>query len=205
MPGALWTACVSPHLNRALLALDQTLFDHSSRVLHLAIRLGKTLGLNDHDLAILSISAQLHDVGKIAIPGEILNCPGRLADAEMAIMKTHSEHGERFIRCERDIPFCDEVAGIVRHHHERWDGSGYPDGLSGQEIPLLSRIIAVADSWDAMSSWRAYHPGRKPDEVLRILISERGSKHDPVAIDAFIEDVLPSHLDSWKTRQNASA
>jgi HD-GYP domain-containing protein (c-di-GMP phosphodiesterase class II) len=190
-----WTTSASPELNRALQTLDKAIFDHSHRVARIAFRLGEIFDLSGHDLAILALAAQLHDVGKMAVPAKILNSPNRLTVAQMTIMKTHSAHGERIIRSQRDIPFNGEISTVVRHHHEHWDGSGYPDGLRQQAIPLLSRLIAVADSWDAMSSRRPYHPGRAPGDVLNILQGERGSKHDPAVVDAFIEEAAPMARD----------
>ncbi|TAL85253.1 MAG: HD domain-containing protein [Rhodanobacter sp.] len=191
-----WTIPISTHFNRALLGFDRFLFEHSSRVCRLAVHLGEALDVDGHDLAILALSARLHDVGKMAIPGGILNHPGPLDDAETTIMRSHSVQGERLVRSQCDIPFGDEVATIVRHHHEHWDGSGYPDGLRRQATPFLARIVAVADSWDALLSPRPYHPGCPASEVLHILRSERGFKHDPGIVDVFIEKIVPFLGDS---------
>ncbi|MDE2154678.1 MAG: HD domain-containing protein [Xanthomonadaceae bacterium] len=184
-----WIYSAAPHLDRAMHARDGHTAQHCDRVARLAVRLGEAIDLDRHDLLVVAVAARLHDIGKIDLPDSILFKPGPLNDAEWAIMRTHSTRGESFILNQRDIPFREEIARVVRHHHEHWDGSGYPDGLRGDEIPLLSRILSVVDSHDAMTSGRSYHPRRAQATVMSILATERGVKHDPAMLDAYLMDV----------------
>ncbi|MDE2249477.1 MAG: HD domain-containing protein [Xanthomonadaceae bacterium] len=185
-----WIYNIAPHLEQALHARDGRTAQHCRRVARLAVRLGEMVNLERHDLLVVAVAARLHDIGKIELPDSILHKPGPLDDAEWAVMRTHSVLGEGFILSQRDIPFREEIARVVRHHHEHWDGSGYPDGLRGEEIPLLSRIVSVADSHDAMTSGRSYHPGRTHATVKSILAVERGVKHDPAMLDTLLADVV---------------
>ena len=130
-------------------------------------------------------AAPLHDIGKVAIPDEVLLKPGRLTADETAVMRSHAAIGERILS---DSP-CDliRLAGeIAGHHHERWDGGGYPRGLSGPAIPLSARIVAVADAFDAMTTDRPYKVGRSPEGALAELAAERGRHFDPACVDAFL-------------------
>jgi len=170
-------------------ARDGHTAQHCDRVARLAIRLGEAINLERHDLLVVAMAARLHDIGKIELPDSILLKPGPLNDAEWAIMRTHSARGESFILNQRDIPFREEIARVVRHHHEHWDGSGYPDGLRGEAIPLLSRIVSVVDSHDAMISGRSYHSGGTHATAMAVLATERGVKHDPAVLDAYLMDV----------------
>lgn len=181
-----WTAVIDPVLGRALSARDAATAEHCDRVATLAVQLGRTIGLLQHDLAVLALSAHLHDIGKIDLPDAILRKAGPLDATEWAVMQTHSVRGEEIILANRDLPFRNEIAVAVRHHHERWDGSGYPDGLRTEAIPLLSRIVSVIDSYDAMTSPRPYHRVRTHAAALSKLAAERGVKHDPVVLDAFL-------------------
>jgi response regulator RpfG family c-di-GMP phosphodiesterase len=179
-----WIFNLAPMLSRAMHARDGDTAQHCDRVARLAVKLGEAMLLDQHDLLVGALAARLHDVGKIDIPDSILLKAEPLEDAEWAIMRTHSVLGESFILTQHEIPFRHEVARIVRHHHEHWDGSGYPDGLRGEAIPLLSRIVSVADSIDAMTSRRPYHPGRTRAVAGSILAAERGVRHDPAVLDA---------------------
>jgi putative two-component system response regulator len=126
---------------------------HCQRLARYATALGRALELNDDDLAALHRGAYLHDVGKIAVPDSILQKPGRLTDAEYALMKQHTTIGERLCGTLRSLAL---VRPIVRHHHEKRDGSGYPDGLRGDEVPLLAEIVAIVDTYDAVTTTRPY-------------------------------------------------
>lgn len=157
---------------------------HSDRVVRLSTELGCHLGLSDSELEVLALGAQFHDIGKIGIPDSILSKPSAFEATEWACMKQHPLIGERIvlaIGAERSP----DVAQIVRHHHEYFDGSGYPDGLKGSAIPLYSRIISLADSYDAMAIARPYHKARQHQAVMDILVSEGGIKHDPDLLNAF--------------------
>jgi ribonuclease P protein subunit RPR2 len=129
----------------------------------------------------------LHDVGKVAVPDAILWKPEPLTDAERTVMQTHPLVGWEILR---EIEFLDEAKLVVRHHHERWDGDGYPDGLSGEEIPLAARVFAVADALDALTTIRPYRPPSPLEEARDILREGRGAHFDPTILDAF--DAIPS-------------
>jgi HD-GYP domain-containing protein (c-di-GMP phosphodiesterase class II) len=157
---------------------------HSDRVVAIARSMGTQVGLDGSALAMLVTAAAFHDVGKIGIPDSILLKPGRLDEDETAVMQRHSETGEKIILATA-VDGAIEVARIIRHHHEHFDGGGYPDGLRGDEIPLASRIIAIADSYDAMALTRSYNRARSHPEIMRILAEETGTKHDPWLMDVF--------------------
>jgi HD-GYP domain-containing protein (c-di-GMP phosphodiesterase class II) len=153
--------------------------------------MGVRLGLSEIDLGILRISATFHDIGKIGVPDHILLKPGRLDESETAAMQRHSAMGEDIV-ISTEIEGAFEAAHTIRHHHERYDGAGYPDGLAGEDIPLCSRIIGIADSYDAMSTTRAYHTAKKHAEIMRVLHEETGGKHDPRLFDIFREIIESS-------------
>jgi diguanylate cyclase (GGDEF)-like protein/putative nucleotidyltransferase with HDIG domain len=168
------------------LQLEQSidLGEHSHHVTELAERTARLLGLGTDDLARVRIAAELHDIGKTAIPDRILEKPGPLDADEWAFMKQHTIIGERILAASSVLS---EAAPIVRWSHERFDGTGYPDGLAGQEIPLCSRILAVCDSFDAMRSNRCYAPALSFEEAMSELRRCSGNQFDPVVVDAFID------------------
>ncbi len=143
-------------LVKAVEAKDQYTAGHSARVMGYSVRLAQELGLEERELKILEMGTLIHDVGKIGVPDDILNKPAELTDDEYALIKTHPDLGYRMIE---GIPMFQECAPIVRWHHERQDGTGYPDGLAGDQIPLIVQIAAIADTFDAMTSTRAYREG----------------------------------------------
>lgn len=158
---------------------------HCDRVVKLATLLGAALALDQDELAILEISGTFHDLGKIGIPDTILHKPGRLDSGEWETMKTHSELGEHIVQAT-GLPAAKRVAKAIRHHHENFAGDGYPDRLEGDRIPLLSRIIFMADAYDAMRNPRAYRPAMSHEQVMSILDSENGWKFDPAIHAEFI-------------------
>jgi len=151
---------------------------HSQRVIDLSECLGKACGLYDMDIGILKMAACFHDIGKIGIPDEILLKAGKLDSEEWDVMKTHSENGEDIVR-GLEMEGCNIISLAVRHHHEHYNGCGYPDQISGDEIPIFSRIISVADSFDAMAETRPYHKARAHQQVMDIMSVENGIKFDP--------------------------
>ena len=167
----------------SLEARDRATAAHSDDVVTLAESIGKRLGLSDLQLDRLTAAAQLHDVGKLAMPTEILNKPGALNDTEWEIIREHTVIGERMLRA---VPEMGAVANMVRHSHESWDGSGYPDGLAGEEIPLASRIILCADAFHAIRCDRPYRPGRSADEALDEVRSCAGLQFDPRVVEALV-------------------
>ena len=157
---------------------------HSDRVLGLAGDLAAALGMRKEDLAVLKIAALLHDIGKIGIPDNILLKPGKFDEDEWGIMKEHSAIGEN-IMSMIEIEHSPHASKIIRHHHEYFNGLGYPDKLSGEDIPICSRIISIADSYDAMAVTRSYHNAKTHSEIMSILKSETGLKHDPKLMQIF--------------------
>jgi putative nucleotidyltransferase with HDIG domain len=158
---------------------------HSERVAALASRIAAEMGLGVDQQEVAELSALLHDVGKIAVPDSILNKPGRLTMEEFAEMRKHPEHGARIL-ANIQSPLVSAVLPGVRYHHERWDGSGYPEGLEGAGIPLLGRLLGVADFLDALTSARAYHEPRSLDEVVRLVAEGSGVHFDPQIADAVV-------------------
>jgi HD-GYP domain-containing protein (c-di-GMP phosphodiesterase class II) len=165
-------------LDIALTERDDYTGEHCSRVESFSLQLGKRCGLGIQDLHLLGVAAKLHDVGKVGIPDHILLKPGRLDDDEWEIMKSHSEVGQRVCGA-LPHPSAEAVGRIVRHHHERFQGGGYPDGLSGEQIPIAARIIALIDAYDAMTTTRPYHQPRTHDQVMRVLDDEGEGHFDP--------------------------
>ena len=138
-------------------------------------------------------SAPLHDVGKIRIPDAVLNKPGRLTPEEFEIMKTHTTIGkeiiEKAISTVEGENYLKEARNMAAYHHERWDGKGYPEGLSGEDIPLSARVMAVADVFDALCSKRIYKPALPLEEALKIIEEGKGSQFDPKCVEVFVEDL----------------
>jgi HD-GYP domain-containing protein (c-di-GMP phosphodiesterase class II) len=164
---------------------------HSERVLGLSEAIGVYCGLSEKELGILKIAASFHDIGKIGIPDHILLKPAPFEDAEWEIMKQHPKIGEKII-ASTELDGAQQAALIIRQHHEHYDGSGYPDGLSGENIPVCSRIIAIADAYDAMAVTRSYHHARKHLEIMEILHNETGKKFDPKLMLIFGEIIESS-------------
>jgi putative nucleotidyltransferase with HDIG domain len=157
---------------------------HCDRVVALALALAAKLDVAPPELGMLRICALFHDVGKIGVPDAVLLKPGRLAPEEWEQMKSHAEHGEKIVRAT-GVAGAERLADVIRHHHESFDGSGYPDGLRGEAIPLLCRILLVVDAYDAMGSGRPYHRPRSHAQIMAILESESGSKLDPEVFRPF--------------------
>jgi HD-GYP domain-containing protein (c-di-GMP phosphodiesterase class II) len=157
---------------------DENTAAHSDRTCELAVALGKHCDLTSRELNLLRIASPVHDIGKIGIPDKILLKPGKLDADEWEIMKTHSERGYHILSSIEDEDMA-IIANTVRHHHESFDGNGYPHQLSGEQIPLLSRILALADSYDAMATTRAYHQPRTHSQIMTILHEENSGKYDP--------------------------
>ena len=174
-----------PHelLLAALYEREPGLHSHLQGVAELAAETGRRLGLGDTELDELRRAAQLHDIGKIAIPDQIIHKPGPLDEEEWVFVRQHSVVGERILAAS---PALRAIGPIVRSTHERWDGSGYPDGLAGEEIPLASRIIAACDAFVAMSAERAHRPALTQVEALEQLQANAGTQFDPSVIDALV-------------------
>jgi len=157
---------------------------HSDDVVTLCEALGRRLDFDDRALQHLRAGAQLHDVGKVAVPSSILNKPSALTEHERAVIREHTIIGERILR---SVPEMAEVATIVRHSHEHWDGSGYPDGLAGDRIPLSSRVILCADAFHAIRADRPYRRGRDAHDAIAEIQACAGTQFDPAVVDAFVD------------------
>lgn len=190
MPGSRYPTLAQPlePCTRALIAAlderDGHTREHCDRVVVLATILGVECGLTQNELRLVGLAAAMHDIGKIGIPDHILLKPSGFSPEEWDCMKTHAVRGERIIR-SMEIEGMDTIATAVRHHHEYFDGSGYPDRLSGEDIPVISRIVSIVDSYDAMSKTRPYHASRTHAQVMEILDDEQGGKHDPTLLARF--------------------
>lgn len=171
-------------LKQTLTESDYETEEHVERTKEMAVRLGRALNLSDADLGKLALLAVLHDIGKIAIPHSILLKPGKLTDEEWEVMKTHTDKGYRIASASKELK---PIAEYILHHHERWDGHGYPGGLSGEEIPLLSRIITVVDSHDVMVHDRPYHKAMSHAAAVEELLRCSGSQFDPHIVTVFLQ------------------
>ena len=160
---------------------------HSHSVVVLAHQVGEGLGLDEATLRDVEFGALLHDVGKMAVPSEIINKPGKLTTEEWELMKTHTVEGYEML--DRIGGALAEVGAVVRSHHERYDGRGYPDGLAGEEIPIASRVITVCDAFNAMTTQRPYSPAMEIGEAIDELRREAGRQFDPRIVEVLIEIV----------------
>lgn len=177
------TEAVVMALAQAVEMRDHSTGGHCERLALYSVALGMALGLDMEALRALYRGGYLHDIGKVALPDSILFKPGRLSAGEWEAMRTHPATGEAI--CAR-LSTLEPVLPIIRSHHERWDGSGYPDGLSAGRIPLLARVLQLADIYDALTSWRPYKPPYTPQRALRIMQEEtdRGWR-DPDLMELF--------------------
>ncbi|KXB30397.1 phosphohydrolase [Dechloromonas denitrificans] len=192
-PDAVPMQNIARSLSVALGERDHHTQIHSERVVQLSAELGCHLKLSARELELLTLGAQFHDLGKIGIPDQVLRKPSSFEENEWECMKQHTVIGERIILAIGDEK-SPEVARIVRHHHENFDGSGYPDGLRGTDIPLFARIISLTDSYDAMAVTRPYHKARQHQAVMDILSQEAGGKHDPDLLHAFCAVIEKSDM-----------
>lgn len=181
---------------------DRETLAHSSRVVDLAGRLGRRLGLGPDSLLELHFAARVHDIGKVGVPDAVLRKPGPLDAGERNLLRQHSGWGAELVR---RVPGLGRVARIVRHHHERYDGSGYPDGLAGAQSPLESRIIAVADAYVAMTEDRPYRPALTSHGVASELRAGRARQFDPDVLDALAAELpaTDSRRRAWRFARRA--
>lgn len=162
---------------------DQYTEEHSLRVTELALKIAYRMGISEEEREVLRVAGALHDVGKIAIPDAILLKPGLLTVEEYEVIKSHARLGEQILA---PISLFDREREIVRHHHERWDGQGYPDGLKGEEIPLLARILAVADTYDAITNNRPYRQAKSHTMAMEEICRHRAAQFDPAVVDTLV-------------------
>jgi len=197
----MFLAAVSS-LSSAIDEKDNYTLGHSNRVTTYAVEIGKKMNLSEEQLGILQLAAILHDVGKIGVPEEVLKKPGKLTDEEWKSIKQHPDKGvhivEPMVETEKTMAIFDihlinprehigEIISGIKHHHERFDGYGYPDGINHMEIPLVSRIIAVADAYDAMTSKRSYRDALPESVAIEELKKNAGAQHDPKIVDIFLQ------------------
>ena len=178
-------------LANAIEARSAELHGHCERLACSAVLLAHRLGLTDSEIESVRLGAILHDVGKIGIPDSVLLKPGPLDAHERAVIETHTLIGDHLLE---PLDLLARARPIVRHHHERWDGAGYPDGLAGEEIPLGARIVAVVDAIEAMSAERVYRKALSTDEIVAELRAERGAAWDPRIVDLALESIAELEL-----------
>ncbi|NDV24675.1 HD-GYP domain-containing protein [Desulfovibrio sp. JC022] len=174
-------------LGNAIDAKDHYTCSHSEEVAVVSQALGVQLGLPERDCELLHIAGHLHDIGKIGLPDSILKKEGRLTDEEYEAVKQHPTIGADIVKPVASVSGLDHITGIILHHHERYDGGGYPHGLKGEQIPFGALIIAVADTLSAMASNRPYRQAIEFGQIVEEIKSCSGSQFDPVVVDAFLE------------------
>ena len=173
-------------LNATVEAKDPYTAGHSRRVQRIAVAVGEELGLTPRELEAIRFGGMFHDIGKLAVPDSILTKPAKLTEEEYDRIKEHSAEGARIVA---KLGRLREAVPIIRHHHERWDGRGYPDGLAGTEIPLSAAVVGLADAWDAMTTERPYHRALDLDEAFAEVRDGRGTQFAPEVVDAFFSVV----------------
>ena len=171
----------------ALEAKESHLSGHAATTMHYSVEVGRKLGLGADEIAAIKLGALFHDVGKIGVPESLLSKPAELTDEEWIEMRAHPTIGASLLG---NVPMLDRIRPIVLAHHENFDGTGYPAGLKGSEIPLAAQIISVADSYDAMTSERPYRIALRPKQALRELRANAGTQFNPVVVEAFIQVVI---------------
>jgi len=169
---------------KALELRDQETEGHSQRVVALTLAVAKRFGFEGEELMDIRRGVLLHDIGKMAVPDEILRKPGPLTEAEWEVMRQHPANAYDMLK---GIDYLEPALRIPHYHHERWDGSGYPEGLSGEDIPIEARIFAVVDVWDALNSDRPYRTAWPRQEVVKYLRKQSGTEFDPSVVDVFLE------------------
>lgn len=171
-------------LLKALDERDAPTKSHCDRVIERTAKFGRLLGLAGVELDRLQLCGLFHDIGKIGIPDLVLLKPGPFDEREWSEMRSHAERGQRIVEAI-DLDGVDKIALGVRHHHENFDGSGYPDGLAGEDIPMEARIVAIVDAYDAMAMPRPYHQAKNHRDIMNIMCTEAGHKYDPVLMNCF--------------------
>jgi putative two-component system response regulator len=187
----LLTPSLAGALANAIEARDWTMQGHCERMSALAVRIAHEVGLSERDIETIRLGSIVHDVGKIGIPDRVLMKAGPLTSEERALMQTHPVVGDRLLA---PLDMLEGVRDVVRHHHERWDGTGYPDRLAGEDIPLSARIVSVADAVEAMSATRVYRKPRTKQEVVRELELGNGTQWDPQLVEIVVCLITTSQL-----------
>jgi HD-GYP domain-containing protein (c-di-GMP phosphodiesterase class II) len=169
--------------SRAMDLRDKETEGHTQRVTEMTIRLARAMGLNDQEISQIRRGALLHDMGKLGVPDDILFKPDKLNDAEWAIMRQHPQYAYDML-CS--IDYLKPALDIPYSHHEKWDGTGYPQGLKGEQIPMAARLFAIVDVWDALQSDRPYRAGWPKEKVLDHIRSLSGTHFDPQVVELFL-------------------
>lgn len=180
-------------LKKALEERDYETEEHAERLTKLSVLLGKKIKLDDSELNKIKLLAMLHDIGKISIPDNIVLKQGKLTPDQWEIMKKHSEIGHRIAQSSPDLT---QIAPGILYHHESWNGSGYPDGLKGEEIPIISRILSIVDTYDAMISSRPYREGIPKEKALKEIKRCSGTQFDPYLVEKFVEIIKRESIQS---------
>ena len=183
-------------LAAAVDAKDSYTCGHSERVAEISLAIAKEMNLSDEEQYLIHIGAHLHDVGKIGIPDAVISKPGRLTNEEFALIREHPIIGYHIVS---KVKILQTVSLIVRHHHERIDGGGYPDGLAGDAIPLGARIVAVADAFDAMTTNRTYKVSMSISEALQELVNCSGTQFDREVVEVFVKIIKKGNLLLFQT------
>jgi putative nucleotidyltransferase with HDIG domain len=186
--------------SRAMDMRDRETEGHSRRVAEMTVRIARELGIRDEELLHIRRGAYLHDMGKMAIPDSILLKPGKLDEEEWKIMKMHPVYAHEMLS---PIAYLRQALDIPYYHHERWDGSGYPRGLKGTEIPIAARIFAIVDVWDALRSDRPYRSAWPAEKVYEYIESQAGSHFDPAIVRTFLK--VARAIEKKQRRAQASA
>jgi len=181
----------------AMEAKDEYTSGHSMRVVKYAMMMAEKLNLSQEDKFFLQLSAALHDIGKIGMPDEILKKSATLKEMEFVHVKEHPVIGSKIVS---EIDDLKEVAAVIKHHHERYDGTGYPDGLKGEVIPLFSRILAIVDAYESLVSDRIYRKSIDMDDAIKILRHNAGNQFDPNLVELFIDGLKKNNLDFTKQK-----
>ena len=189
-------------LMRTMQAKQPALHEHSSQVAELAVAVARCFAMTSEELDVVARAAELHDVGKVGIPDAILDKPGRLDADEWEFMRQHTILGERILNAAAALR---PVAQLVRSSHERWDGTGYPDRLQGEEAPLGSRIIAVCDAYEAMTADRAYRSALSAQAAAQELRAGAGTQFDPDVVDAFLDAITTRDVTGAAPREPIEA
>ena len=173
-------------LMETLKVKDVGTYEHSVRVAQYAVFLGRAMKLSQDELTMLELGALFHDLGKIGVPDHILDKPGKLTEAERAQIELHPGRGAEMLE---PLRFLHRGLAILKNHHERYDGSGYPDSLAGENIPFVARIVSVADAFDAMTTDRSYRKAMSLQEALAEIKKQKGTQFDPHCADVFLDIV----------------
>ena len=182
-----WAYSVAQALLQALRERDPYTYGHCRRVATYARLLARDSGLNEYEQRVIEFSSMFHDLGKLGIPDSILLKPGRLTEEEEAVMRTHPLKSVEIVSPLASIPFFRATLPGIRHHHERMDGKGYPNGVSGENIPLTARIILIADTFDAMTTTRPYRKGLDIEIAYKELKQFSGRQFDPRLVQTFLK------------------